>query len=385
MAKNKKTSSNSGGQLAGIGGGFLLLLLLCGAYFLGIDLSSLTETDTTAPPTSRPSTPNNPPVVSQGGGTDWYEVYFTNPTCPPEDERVGGVDERMAEDMLQATTQLDIASFDLDSEPIINALIALEKEGVTVRVVVDNEHTPETTVNRLRRNGISVVVDDRSALMHNKFIIIDGRILWMGSMNFTTNGVYCNNNNLVRFDAAALAQNYTLEFEEMYVDRSFGPRSPENTQTDFTINGVPVESYFSAEGDTSAVVAAEVASAQSEILFMTFSFTQESIGEEMLARAEDGVAIRGVFETTGSETNFSYYPPMLDAGLANLQVRQDGNPRVMHHKVIIIDRQVVIFGSYNFTGSAEDSNDENLLIVHDPEFASYFIEEFETVWGEAKQ
>jgi phosphatidylserine/phosphatidylglycerophosphate/cardiolipin synthase-like enzyme len=43
----------------------------------------------------------------------------------------------------------------------------------------------------------------------------------------------------------------------------------------------------------------------------------------------------------------------------------------------------VILGSYNFSESAETRNDENLLIVHDPVFASYFVEEFDTVWNEA--
>jgi len=68
---------------------------------------------------------------------------------------------------------------------------------------------------------------------------------------------------------------------------------------------------------------------------------------------------------------------------ANVQVRTDGNPHVMHHKVIIIDRQTVIFGSFNFSDSANRRNDENVLIVHDPAFANYFVEEFETVWQEA--
>ena len=54
----------------------------------------------------------------------------------------------------------------------------------------------------------------------------------------------------------------------------------------------------------------------------------------------------------------------------------------MHHKVIVIDRETVIFGSFNFSDSANSRNDENLLIVHDATFVEYFIEEFNTVWAE---
>ena len=99
------------------------------------------------------------------------------------------------------------------------------------------------------------------------------------------------------------------------------------------------------------------------------------------ARAKAGVAVAGVFETTGSETTYSEYGKLRRAGL---DVLQDGNPYVMHHKVIILDRQTVIFGSFNFTGSANDSNDENIVVVHDPTFASFFVEEFFWIWEQGR-
>jgi phosphatidylserine/phosphatidylglycerophosphate/cardiolipin synthase-like enzyme len=62
-------------------------------------------------------------------------------------------------------------------------------------------------------------------------------------------------------------------------------------------------------------------------------------------------------------------------------VRRDGNPGLLHHKVIIIDEQIVITGSYNFTNSAETRNDENLIVLYDPFFASQFIAEFQRVFA----
>ena len=66
-------------------------------------------------------------------------------------------------------------------------------------------------------------------------------------------------------------------------------------------------------------------------------------------------------------------------------MRLDGNPLNMHHKVIIIDESVVIFGSYNFSRSAEERNDENTLIIHNPELAAQFLAEFERVQAKAQQ
>ena len=362
--------------------GILAAILAVIAGFFGINLMDEQQIGETsgsgAPPVAVPTE-----VTS--ADTDWYEIYFTNPTCPAEEERVGGVDEVIAVDLDFAEVQIDIAAFDLDSEPIIAALIrARQERDVNVRVVVDDEHTPSSTINRLRRNGMSVIEDKRSALMHNKFIVIDGRFLWTGSMNFSTNGVYCNNNNIVRIDSPRLASNYLAEMDEMYFDRIFGPRSPENTQFTFLVNGVEIENYFAAEDELAPIIGRVIARADEEVLFMAFSFTSEDIGEQLMERAEAGLTVRGVFETTGATNRYSYYGELIDAELPNVEVRRDGNSRIMHHKVFILDRRVVILGSYNFTGNANDNNDENILIVHDPEFATFFVEEFDAVWNEAR-
>ena len=316
---------------------------------------------------------------------DWYELYFTNPTCPDEEDRVGGIDEIIAEDLLNAQAQVDVAAFDLDSEPIVNALIELEERGVNVRVVTDEDNSELTSINRLRRNGISVIEDKRSAIMHNKFIVIDGRYVWTGSMNFTTNGIYCNNNNMARIDSPEFANNFLVEMSEMYDDQEFGPRSPVNTPNEkLTIGGIQVENYFGPEIEMAPIIGDLISQANDEILFMAFSFTSDLVGEPMFERAENGVAVRGVFETTGSESQYSYYGDLKESGLDNIEVRQDGNGRIMHHKVIILDRETVIFGSFNFSNNANDSNDEAIIIVHDPTFAQYFVDEFEAVWNEAK-
>jgi phosphatidylserine/phosphatidylglycerophosphate/cardiolipin synthase-like enzyme len=57
----------------------------------------------------------------------------------------------------------------------------------------------------------------------------------------------------------------------------------------------------------------------------------------------------------------------------------------MHHKVIIIDDEILITGSYNFSNSAENKNDENTLIIHDKTIAGLYLEEFWRVYNEATQ
>jgi phosphatidylserine/phosphatidylglycerophosphate/cardiolipin synthase-like enzyme len=55
----------------------------------------------------------------------------------------------------------------------------------------------------------------------------------------------------------------------------------------------------------------------------------------------------------------------------------------MHHKVILIDRAIVVTGSYNFSRSAEEQNDENLLILHAPQVAAEYLIEFDQIFRRA--
>jgi phosphatidylserine/phosphatidylglycerophosphate/cardiolipin synthase-like enzyme len=76
------------------------------------------------------------------------------------------------------------------------------------------------------------------------------------------------------------------------------------------------------------------------------------------------------------------YTNLLGDGIA---VRLDGNRYGMHHKVIIIDGRIVVTGSYNFSNNAKTRNDENTLIIHDPEIAEFYREEFARVWRIAQK
>ena len=56
----------------------------------------------------------------------------------------------------------------------------------------------------------------------------------------------------------------------------------------------------------------------------------------------------------------------------------------MHHKVIIFDNRIVITGSYNFSRSAEEKNDENTLILHHSQIAEAFRGEFQRMFEQAQ-
>jgi phosphatidylserine/phosphatidylglycerophosphate/cardiolipin synthase-like enzyme len=147
------------------------------------------------------------------------------------------------------------------------------------------------------------------------------------------------------------------------------------------LGGATVEVYFSPEDGVAKYVLARLKAARNSIHFMAFSFTANTIADAMVAQAKAGLPVRGVFEAQNAGGSGAAFTRLKQGGV---DVLQDGNCYILHHKVIVIDARTVITGSYNFTGSAEKDNDENLVIVDDPALARAYLEEFERVYAQAQ-
>jgi phosphatidylserine/phosphatidylglycerophosphate/cardiolipin synthase-like enzyme len=318
-------------------------------------------------------------ITSPTPQTDWYAVYFTNPGDPAATAYRGGIDEALASAIDQARISVDVAIYDLNLWSLRDALISAHRRGVLVRLVTESDNMDEPEIQELKEAGIQVLGDRRGGLMHDKFVIIDRLEVWTGSMNFTTGGGYLDNNNLIRVRSSKLAEDYTHEFEQMFVDDHFGPSKAAGTPNpSFTLDGSLIEVYFSPEDGTLEHILTAVNSARESIYFLAYSFTSDELSQALIEQSQAGVTVAGVFDedqylfNTGTE-----FDNLLNAGV---DVRLDGNPRLMHHKIIIIDQQVVITGSYNFSNNAEHNNDENTLIIHNQDITAQYLAEFQQVY-----
>ncbi|HSB65677.1 MAG TPA: phospholipase D-like domain-containing protein [Anaerolineales bacterium] len=322
--------------------------------------------------------------TSTAVNSSWYTVYFTNPTSPTADSYRGGPDEALAAAIEEARLSVDMAVYDLNLWSIRDALIGAHRHGIEVRVVTDSDNMDELEIQELKEAGIEVLGDRREGLMHDKFVVIDRSVVWTGSMNFTTGGGYLDNNNLIRIQSSQLADDYTVEFEQMFEDDHFGGEKTSNTpHPNVTINGSLVEAYFSPQDGTLDHILAVIHGAQENISFLAYSFTSDELAQALIERAQAGVAVQGVFDEDQYHSNEGTEFDRLKS--AGVDVRLDGNPRLMHHKVILIDGQVVITGSYNFSNNAEHSNDENTLIIHNQDIASQYLAEFQQIFSEAQR
>lgn len=137
--------------------------------------------------------------------------------------------------------------------------------------------------------------------------------------------------------------------------------------------------YFSPKGKCEEQIIYWIGRANSTIHILIYSFTLDSIGEALITAHHRGVEVMVVFEKS-QITEYSEYQTLRAAGVP---VRNDTNSKLMHHKVIIIDGIIVLTGSFNWSKSAQEYNNENLVIIRSTYVATIYEEEFQQIWVES--
>jgi len=339
-----------------------------------------TSAPTNPAPTALAASPSSPSLPA------WLTVYFTDPN--PPDNLGHGIDQYVQPVIDSAVKTIDVTSFDLNLPSLINALASASQRGVKVRVVYDGTNgsldvnnaatgnKPFDTLKVLKAAKVGLVDGGRSnGLMHDKMIIVDSKVLFMGSWNLSYNDTYRNNNNLLKITDPTLIANYQAKFNELFVDKHFGTHAKVKALTpSMTIDGVQVENYFSPPDGVMDKLVQYVQGAKKSVHYMIFTFTDENLAAAMIARAKAGVDVQGVIENRGASQG-----ALVNLFCAKLPVKTDGNKYTMHHKVIIIDGETVITGSFNFTKSADTANDDNVLIIHSPAVAALYEQEYQRV------
>lgn len=294
-----------------------------------------------------------------------------------------------------AQTSVDMCVYNINQLSIVVALNAAITRGVTVRYIansgtlnsaLDGSIVPVEFPN-LKLNG--------SALMHNKFMIVDQdseNDSWVmsGSMNMTSNNISDDFNNILFIQDQSLAKAYTLEFNEMWggdgpdpniFSVKIGDQKADNTPHNFIIGGDLVESYFSPSDNTTNAISGSLLTADNDIQFAVLSFTMNDMRDALIDRDNNGVAVRGLIE------NINDIGGDFDALVAaGVNVKAHPEQYDIHHKYAIVDANdpssdpQVVTGSHNWSAGAESSNDENTLIIHSPTVANIFLQEFEARW-----
>ena len=284
-----------------------------------------------------------------------------------------------------AEKRLEIAVQELENEAIARAIIAARQRRVLVKLVIEQSylrtdrarsdpfdagglHEPNRRIHdAVLRTNIDVKVDYNSKIFHQKFIVRDRSSVLTGSTNFTPTGVGSNLNHVVIVHDEETAKIYAREFREIQQGR-FGkesqghdPHPPKRI-----VSNVPIKVLFAPDHNPEMEIMKQMMKARERIDFAIFTFSKSSgIDDTMLRLLDTDITIRGAFDHKQGVQDWSPVRDLASNGADLHGVRKGNGVGKLHHKLMVLDEQVVIAGSFNYTGPANNLNDENIIILGD--------------------
>jgi len=133
------------------------------------------------------------------------------------------------------------------------------------------------------------------------------------------------------------------------------------------------------ENCTTKVVDA-IYKAKKEILVQAYSFTSAPIAQALVEAKQRGVNVKIILDKSQVKAKYTSAKYFENNGL-NPEI--DYKPAIAHNKIMVIDNETVITGSFNFTKAAEEKNTENLLIIHNSVLAKKYAENWYRRLGES--
>ncbi|MCI0515878.1 phospholipase D-like domain-containing protein [candidate division KSB1 bacterium] len=325
------------------------------------------------------------------------------------------IDLKLYDRIAASRYSIDICIYNITLNDLTPSLLDAHQRGVSIRLITDNDNRKDR-FKALTDAGIPIIDDtfganDGQAYMHNKFAVFDARNqvsasddwVWTGSYNFTNAATFQNAEHALEIQDQALAQCYLVEFNEMWGSTTetpdaeqsrFGSRKTNNTPHIFNIHGIPVRQYMSPSDQVLSHFLEMMETADSSFRFCIYNFTHLAIAQKMQQIREriPNFRISGVFDYASSFQTDNLYRLLKNTEGSGWQPPADvwfwQTSNLLHHKYLIIDGELpqsnptVITGSYNWSISADRSNDENLLMITDARIANLFHQEFNARYQE---
>ncbi|MCF7875570.1 hypothetical protein K9M06_00805 [Candidatus Bipolaricaulota bacterium] len=284
---------------------------------------------------------------------------------------------------------------------LYDALVKADSRGVKVRLILDKSSWSESitktntrTAVYLRNRGLNVKFDDEKVTTHTKIIIIDGRIVFLGSSNWnfpTYTETYQANVKLTNREVASFYESF---FDSVWKEKKFeaikAPPYPEEKAV------IPILS--SGDDRTYYRFAKKLISSAEESIdlvifklkrYPSFKDSKSNILIKELVKAKNrGVSVRIILDVNdwSEEINQSNREtPLWLLGQGVRKVGFDSRGSTTHSKVLLVDEETVMLGSTNWSYYSLDKNVEaDLLIKDSPEVAQAFEVYFEKLWSKAE-
>lgn len=308
------------------------------------------------------------------------EVYFIDPlkyTRPSKRARTSAA-QAILHNINNAKSSLDIALYGIEGQKeIYDAIKRAKKRGVKVRVVVDS-HPLKPDVyydTKSLREDFGAVSDNHPFIMHNKFFVIDSSKVIVSSMNIspTGSGGY-NSNTVLIINSKTVANEYLEEFNQMHKGKFHNDKEPHCLEEFLLDKNTKISVYFTpAINVYECKINTLLKNSKNEILVSAFYLTHRGIIENLIGAKKRGVSVKVVLDATGA-SNFKERINYLRQSGVDVKVENWGGKN--HEKNILVDGCTFVSGSANFSKSAYEKNDENIVIINNCALGSLYRKRF---------
>ncbi len=225
----------------------------------------------------------------------------------------------------------------------------------------------------------------QSFLMHNKFLVVDERYLWVSTANVSDTEIgseYYGNTSL-SIDSSDLAKFYLAEFDQMFQERKHGVHKRKSMEPVRLIyqDGTSVSVGFSPQDSViDTLIVPSLSRAKEEIFISQFFLTDRRLWRALIQAKRRGVKVRVMIDAGAASHPSSFHKELRQAGI---EVRVENLGGKMHMKNAVIDKQITLIGSMNWSKSGDTQNDENTLLIENNRALSGELAQYmEELWRE---
>ena len=284
-----------------------------------------------------------------------------------------------------ATNSIEFLQLEMHDDRAVQAieaaLAAAVKRGVRVRGMLDDGvDFNAAAVERLRAFGAAAQLDTPVKMTHSKLVIVDGRVVLLGSTNWTGNSMGNNNETNVRLDDPVLAEAFGRYVAALWADSAAEPDLP--AVESGTVKTIVNRQYFPEVMDLF-----QSATQRIRVVMYGINYSPKYAGSQVNRLVEALAAARARGVDVAVAIDLSDYNALLnkvnapakkflaDAGVA---VFDDPLKTTTHAKLIVADGCAVI-GSVNWGKDALENRNETGVAIRDPAVVEAFAAYFERV------
>ena len=281
-----------------------------------------------------------------------------------------------------ATNSIDFLQLEMHDDRAVRAIEAAlaeaVKRGVRVRGMLDDGvDFNAAAVERLLALGAEAKLDAPVKMTHSKLVVVDGRVVLLGSTNWTGNSMGNNNETNVRLDDPVLAGLFGRYVAALWADSAAEPELP-------SVESGAVKTLVNRQYFPEVLELLNAATNRIRVVMYGISYSPNYAGGKVNRLVEALAAARERGVDTGAVVDLSDYNGLLnkvnlpakkclaDAGVA---VFEDPAKTTTHAKLILAD-DVVVVGSVNWGKDALETRNETCVAIRDPGIAAFFMDYF---------